>query len=373
MPATWHMAAKHRTNAALADFYLSLNFCCILYVHAETMKKLICTLGVMLALCGITIAQDPNFSQFFASPLTLNPALTGKFDGVYRVAGNYRNQWPTINNAFTTATASIDFGILKNRIPEIDQFGVGIMGFTDKSGNGVLQNNYAALSVAYHKGLDEDGLHQLGAGFQGTFVNKRLDVTKVQFEDQLTPLGFTGVTSEIFSQNQVNVKYFDLNAGILYNGSTNGYNNFYLGASLYHINHPKETFQGGQFYLPGRVTIQAGGKIPAGQYNYLHFSANYSRQANATNTVIGGAYALNVNQDENNPTNLYLGSWYRFGDAIIPYVGLEFGEFHIGATYDINISSLKPGSNMRGGAEISLIYIKKPSDPNAKKLNCPKF
>ncbi|MEI9809611.1 MAG: type IX secretion system membrane protein PorP/SprF, partial [Bacteroidota bacterium] len=59
--------------------------------------------------------------QFFASPLTLNPALTGKFDGVYRVAGNYRNQWPSISNAYTTATVSYDMGIMKNRIPEYDQ------------------------------------------------------------------------------------------------------------------------------------------------------------------------------------------------------------------------------------------------------------
>ncbi|HWC54182.1 MAG TPA: type IX secretion system membrane protein PorP/SprF, partial [Chitinophagaceae bacterium] len=87
------------------------------------MKKLIVTLILCEALVSASNAQDPNFSQFFASPLTLNPALTGKFDGVYRVAGNYRNQWPTINNAFTTATASIDFGILKNRIPDYDQFG----------------------------------------------------------------------------------------------------------------------------------------------------------------------------------------------------------------------------------------------------------
>src|SRR4051812_14474115 len=82
-------------------------------------------------------AQDPNFSQFFASPLTLNPALTGKFDGNLRVAGNYRNQWPTINNAFTTYTASVDAGILKSAVPEFDQFGVGVLAFSDKSGNGV--------------------------------------------------------------------------------------------------------------------------------------------------------------------------------------------------------------------------------------------
>src|SRR5829696_7497397 len=110
------------------------------------MKKLVVSVTICVGLVTSVIAQDPNFSQFFASPLTLNPALTGKFDGVYRVAGNYRNQWPTINNAFTTATVSLDASILRSSIPEYDQFGFGIMAFSDKSGNGVLQNNFLAVS-----------------------------------------------------------------------------------------------------------------------------------------------------------------------------------------------------------------------------------
>ena len=129
------------------------------------MKKLLLTVTICVGLTTVTFAQDPNFSQFFASPLTLNPALTGKFDGVYRVAGNYRNQWPTIYNAFTTYTASFDAGILKNKIPDYDQFGVGVLGFADQAGDGVLKTNAAALSIAYHKSLDEDGYNQIGAGF----------------------------------------------------------------------------------------------------------------------------------------------------------------------------------------------------------------
>lgn len=337
------------------------------------MKKLICYY-ITLCFCLLSAsAQDPNFSQFFASPLTLNPALTGKFDGLFRVAGNYRNQWPTINNAYTTATISFDAGILANRIAEIDQFGVGIMAFTDKAGNGVLQNNYLALSTAYHKGLDENGYHQIGAGFQGTYLNKRLDVANLKLEDMLQSDGFTGVTSESFSSRQISVSYFDVNAGLLYTGTTNGQNNFYLGASVYHLNRHKETYLKGEYYLLPRLTVQAGGMVPAGEYNSFHFSANHSRQAGATNTIIGGAYALNLSADESSSTNLYLGSWYRFGDAVIPYIGLEFGEFHIGATYDVNASGLKPASNLRGGAELSLIYVKQPDDPNRKKMNCPKF
>lgn len=337
------------------------------------MKKFLSTLTVCVALTSVSYSQDPNFSQFFASPMTLNPALTGKFDGEFRFAANYRNQWPTINNAYKTMTASLDMSVMKNRIPETDQLGVGIMGYSDKAGDGVLNSTYFALSMAYHKGLDENGYHQIGAGFQGTYMNRRLDLNKVVFEDQLTPFGFTGVTSESFSGQQVNLNYFDLNAGVFYNGTTNGYNNFYIGASMYHINRPKESFQKGQFLLNARTTIQAGGKIPVGAYNFVHFAANHSTQAKAKNTMVGGAFSYNVNHSEDNPTNVYLGTWYRFQDAIIPYMGLEFGEWHFGVSYDVNTSTLKPASNTRGGVEVSLIYIKKHTDPNMKKLNCPRF
>jgi type IX secretion system PorP/SprF family membrane protein len=336
------------------------------------MRKLACCFILSFSVM-LVVAQDPNFSQFFASPLTLNPASTGKFDGDFRMAANYRNQWPTINNAFTTYTVSADASILKSRISEVDQFGVGVMGFRDQSGNGVIKYDYVAFSTAYHKGLDENGFNQIGAGFQATFATKKLDVTSLKFEDQLRSDGFTGITQESFAQNRLSLSYLDVNAGILYNGTSNGLNNYYLGVSMYHINRPKESFMNGQFYLPSRVTIQAGGMLPVGQDDAIHFSGNHSRQANATNTLIGGAYMMNMNPGQPSPTNLYLGTWIRFGDAIIPYVGLEFGEFHVGATYDVNVSSLKPASNMRGGAEISLIYIKQPRDPNRKKLNCPKF
>ncbi len=341
------------------------------------MKKIISTLAIFVVMICVSNAQDPNFSQFFASPLTLNPALTGKFDGSFRVAGNYRNQWPTILKAFETKTASVDFGVLKNRLPEIDQMGVGILGFSDRAGDGVLVTNGAGISLAYHKGLDENGYHSISAGFQGAYLNKRLDVTKVVFEDELTPLGFVpGTTGEIFLNNQINVSYVDINAGILYSGTTNGYNNFYVGASMYHINRPKESFQGGDFILSPRTTLQAGGKIPVGSYNAVHFSANFSMQAKAQNMMAGGAFAYNVNRDEDDPVNVYLGAWSRFSgfnDAIIPYFGLEFKSIQLGYTYDINVSSLKTASNTRGGNEISLIYIRKPSDPSLKKLNCPRF
>lgn len=79
-------------------------------------EKILSTLTVCVALAGALNAQDPNFLNFCLAAF-LKPGIDGKFDGSFRVAGNYRNQWPTINNAFVTKTASIDFGILKTGWP----------------------------------------------------------------------------------------------------------------------------------------------------------------------------------------------------------------------------------------------------------------
>jgi type IX secretion system PorP/SprF family membrane protein len=118
------------------------------------MRQLILTMTLALAIGFSARSQDPNFSQFFASPLTLNPALTGKFDGAIRVAGNYRNQWPTIENAFVTQTVSVDFALLPKRIPLTDNMGAGLLAMSDVAGNGVLTTNYAGASFSYHKGMD---------------------------------------------------------------------------------------------------------------------------------------------------------------------------------------------------------------------------
>ena len=263
------------------------------------MKKGIFIVGLLGLLYLRAAAQDPAFSQFFASPLTLNPALTGKFNGIIRVAGNYRNQWPNINNAFVTSTISADGTIFRNRLPETDLWGLGLMIMSDKTANGILTSNYVSLSTSYHKSLDENGYHQLGIGFQGTYANKRLDGTKLNFEDELDQQGgWTIPSAETIDGHQVNLGYFDMNAGILYNGTTDGADNFYLGASMYHINEPKESFTGNAHYtLHPRLTVHGGGSFPlssANGTNYIHFSGLYSTQAGAKDFVLGGAWSVKV-------------------------------------------------------------------------------
>ncbi len=334
------------------------------------MRKLV-ILACTLLLATLVKAQDPHFSQFFASPLTLNPAFTGKFDGQFRLAANHRDQWPSIPKAYVTTSASIDFAILKNKVPSGDVFGIGFSGLSDQSADAALKLNYGSISMSYHKALDEDGYNTIGAGFQGTYSSAILDMTKLTFEDQLTQNGFTGQTAEVLN-NGKNQNYFDVNAGVLYSGSTDGFNNYYAGVSIYHINKPSLSFIDKTWNLSSRMTVHGGGSFPVSDNLSVSTSAIFQIQNKATETVLGGALSANVNGDQNNPTSVYIGSWVRLGDAIIPYVGIEINGLRIGASYDINTSSLKAATASRGGSEFSVIYIKKQST-NGKGIPCPKF
>lgn len=335
------------------------------------MKKNYTLFVLALLLTGFLKAQDPHFSQFFASPLTLNPAFTGKFNGLWRLAANHRDQWPSIPKAYVTTSASIDFPILKKRIAENDVFGLGISGVSDASANNQLKLNYGSISLSYHKALDENGYNTIGAGFQGTYSSMVLDVSKLTFESMLQTNGFTDESKREVLTNGKNQNYIDVNAGLLYSGSTNGKNNYYIGTSMYHINRPKVSFIDKNWYLSGRITIHGGGSFPVSDAVTVNASAIHQIQNKASETIIGAALALNASGDSENPTNVYVGSWMRFNDALIPYVGLEIGGLRIGASYDINISSLKAATGNRGGSEFSLIYIKRPQE--TKGIPCPKF
>ena len=313
--------------------------------------------------------QDPHFSQFFVSPLTLNPALTGKFNGDIRAAGNYRNQYPSYNNAYTTYTLSVDGTFIKGSSAQQDNWGAGILALKDISGNGILTNSYLGLSTSYHKSLDENGWKQISIGIQAILGEKRFDNSKLFFEDQLTSQGFTGITQDIFSNENLNIRYTDIAAGILYTASTDETNNFYLGASMYHINKPRESFKGGNWNLGQRTTISAGGYLPLSATLTLHTSGIYQLQNKASEIVAGGALSATVSPVASTPIVVYAGAWYRLKDALIPYIGLEYSAFRIGASYDINTSGLKAGSQSKGGMEFSMIYIK----PQVKYKGIPCF
>ena len=163
-----------------------------------------------------------------------------------------------------------------------------------------------------------------------------------------------------------------MNAGILFSGSSDGINNYYVGTSVYHINNPNLSFLDQTWNLASRISVHGGGSFPLQGNLSVFTSAIFQLQNKATEAELGGASAANLNKSDVNPTSVYLGAWYRVGDAIIPYVGLEIEGLRIGISYDINVSSLKSATESRGGSEFSIIYIKRPPT-GGKSIPCPKF
>jgi type IX secretion system PorP/SprF family membrane protein len=295
-------------------------------------------------------AQDPHFSMYFASPLTLNPAMTGYFDGDHRVSANFRQQWWSLGSPFVTSTISFDSKLMQLKLPEKDIFGVGIMALFDQSLAGSFNSINISASGSYHKALDEYGEHNIGLGFQFTYVSRKINMAGLDFANQFNGSGFdTNIPS---NENFVRTKsdYVDLNTGVLYKYKTEN-TEVYVGGSVYHLIRPNTSFlKNGDFRLPMRYTVHAGSKFSVGNNgNELFLSGLYMYQAAATEKNIGIAYGISVSKQ----TSVYAGSWFRIGEAILPYIGLDNNNFQIGLTYDIITGNLKKYSPKNGSFELS--------------------
>jgi type IX secretion system PorP/SprF family membrane protein len=330
------------------------------------MKKLLTV--VLLIATGSVFAQDIHFSQFYNSPLTLNPALTGKVNGTFRVGAIYRNQWfGPVNGktTFSTPSVSVDMPIRFKK----DVLGVGAYFVGDRSSEGRLKNNLFVASIAYHKALGKDNNHSLSLGVQGGYGQKQLDAANIrwasQFDNQQT--FDPNRAGEALANNSKGA--LQLNAGLLYSGKFSDKFKMYLGGSAFHLNSPEQNFADGSVDgTPIRIVGHGGLDIGVTEKISLLPSIIYMSQATASELNAGLSLAFNLNAE----STLYVGGYYRVKDAIIPYVGFDVKGFRLGISYDVNASAL---NNTNGTIEASLQYIGKyiPVPNINPALYCPRF
>jgi len=300
--------------------------------------------------------QDPHFSQFYASPLNLNPSNTGLFAGDVRSSAVYRNQWQSIVTPFSTGTVAVDGRILRNLLKEDHVLGIGITGLFDQSNNGGLRSRFLAVTAGYNHQLDGNGYHRLGIGFQASVVSKSVDYNRFVFSRQFTPNGFdiSLPTGEPISY--LNISYPDYGTGILYSGYSSTEHQWHIGASYYHITRPNESVTGADARLSTRKTLHLGYNFPVNDESRIFFSGLYMSSAITAEAILGTVFQKSLNNYEMN-SSILMGVFYRFNESIIPYVGVEINQIQAGISYDVNISSLKSASNFRGGMEFTVQYI----------------
>jgi type IX secretion system PorP/SprF family membrane protein len=291
---------------------------------------------------------DPHFSQYYVYPSWLNPAMTGAFDGSYRVSGVYRSQWGNIA-PFKTMGLSADFTTDKNL-----NYGASII--HQEAGNGGYQYTTAYGNIAYTgvKFGPADN-HRVAFGFQAGVIQRRFNRNKMTFGDQWNPItGYNPNTASIDQLNRTSASAFDMSAGVLYFDATPDKKaNIYAGFSAAHITRPNDQFSSsGDARFPVRFTGHAGVRISVNEDLRITPNILYLRQGTAVEKMIG-AYA----QFRASSADLLLGINYRAQDAIVPFVGVTYKNMVIGASYDVNQSDLSKMTKGPNAFEISLSFI----------------
>lgn len=324
----------------------------------QFMRRLLLSLALLIPF--ILPAQDIHWSQFFNSPLTLNPAQTGSFDGSYRFGVIYRDQWSSVNSPYNTFSSSFDMTFPVG-LWEGDAVSGGVVMFNDKAGDGNLTTTNVMLSGAYHKAIDRDS--RLTLGLQIGYTQKRYDFAEFYFADQFNGQDFSllsGETTNAEAPNNLN-----LNAGLQYDRKLTDDIYASVGFAAFNLIRPKESFfnnpnvrLGMRYVTHGEVNVRLNEKMT------VNPRFMYMNQTRAQELSIGGDVGYKL-ITPNFEANLFGGAWFRATgtDAIIPYIGGEYKNFRLGLSYDVNISSLSEVSRGRGGFELSLIYIGKIKPP----------
>jgi len=305
--------------------------------------------------------QDVHFSQFFSSPLTLNPAGAGIFDGDLRAIMNYRSQWGTITKPYTTMAASIDLPVLKKM--KGGMFGLGLNFLKDDAGDSRMSTMNYAISLAYH--LDISGgksTHFLSVGFQGGMIQRSMSYGSLTWDDQWNGETFDQSTGVGVNQlGGLAINALDLSSGLhWYYIPTDG-NKLFAGFSMFHINSPNVGFNGDSPLIK-KYTLHGGGdfEISDGKMGLMP-NFVYVKQGANQYIDFGGEVKISLREDSkftnfHNEMYVTVGPYLRWGDAVYAVASFNWQGMKIAVSYDFNLSELTTVSNGVGGFEVMLGY-----------------
>jgi len=349
---------------------------------------------VLAITCKLVSAQDIHFTQFYMSPLNLNPAMTGVNNCKNRVIVNYRNQWAPVlaANAYNTWSASYD---QKNPVGREDYFGFGASVWGDVAGESRFGTTQYRLSASYSKKMAgyRKKASYLVIGADGALTNRSISTEDLRWPSQITSSGFDKNLPGETIENQ-SFLYPDLSAGLLWFSVIDDYTNWYFGAAVHHLNRPNVSFfrgasQQAKVSLYSRYTLHAGLQMPVQRrISLLPFGVFMAQGPHRE--FNGGAnlrFALGPSRTTNQSWEA--GLWYRVGlkttgfnsnnepttalhsDALILSTRFNYESFGLGFSYDINVSGLRQANPANGAFEFSAIY--NICGPESRGVYCPRF
>ncbi len=346
------------------------------------MKKIFLLLSFVYLTVNQLVAQDFHFSQFYASPLTLNPALTGAFSGKYRVSTVYRDQWRSVTPVpLKTFSGAIDLRFeLDQKKTAKDVISVGMVFASDKTDVFNFNSNQIALSTAFTKALTNDNTQFLSIGLQGGLGQRNLSFDNLNFPNEFNGTDAYNLPSyEKYPFN--NFAYGDLSTGINYVIAPRRGQSYHIGIAAHHLLEPRISFfaedKGGITHLARKYSAHFNMQLPIGLRTQISPRLLIQKQGNHIQANVGTNFRLQFN--DYGSTAMHVGGWVRavrstptkIGlDAAVAMVGFEFNNFLLGFSYDLNIRSISSFNRAQGAFELSLGYL---GDYDNDTILCPKF
>jgi type IX secretion system PorP/SprF family membrane protein len=325
------------------------------------------------------VAQDYKFNQFYNSPLNLNPALTGKLKGLYRLTANYRVQSSPVSTPapYSTLSAAADFGLLQTKLGG-DILGLGIIASADNQAGGALKTNDIMASIAYHKSFGYSNDHYLSAGFQFGIKNRRLDISQLYFESQFnTSLnGFDLTMPNLEKFDRASYTAVNMHAGIFWSSNFSKTISAYAGGSMFNLIRPKDSFFSSDSERAIKIHTHGGLIYTFNEKFMLNPNGIFMMQQNTNDWVAGSTFSYGLSGKKNPfETSVFVGAWYEGTGAIIGSAGVQIKGIQFTVSYDRTISDLSNANNGFGAFEASIVFQSAPLESNKRYpiMSCPKF
>ena len=324
---------------------------------------------MMLLIVNQLNAQDLHYSQFYNSPLNLNPSHTGVFNGSHRYNATIRDQWRWVPVPWFTFSGAYDMNFLP--VESKNFYGLGINFNYDKQGDSRLVLAALNISGSITRELNKSNLISFGALVGG--ARRGFNLENLTWDRQWTGDAFdpTLGSGEIFDLQAVT--FVETGVGVNYRLQKSSRTKIDIGAGALHLYQPKTNFYNiDNKRLPMHLTFSALGSLQLGSHFDLLVNGMHQIQAKYNETLISGLFRSYVSRKRGKELSLDLGAGYRTSGSIFPTIALGFSNWYVSGSYDIDRTGFNQAlSSNRGGPEIHLRYIHKNVRPLGVRKVCP--
>ena len=316
------------------------------------------------------IGQDLHYSQFYNSPINVNPALTGNFNGDQRFMASFRDQWRSVPVPWLTFSGSYDQKVYPKQGKK-GFFGWGFLFNYDRQGDSKLNLTNLNLSGSYTYIINKSNL--LSGGLMLGYSSRGFNLDALTWDKQWDNIAFDPNLPSGENFDFERVSFFETAIGINYRWQKSSRTKVDVGIGAFHLIQPAPNFTNDNLKLPRRLAFNAVGSVKLSSNLDLQLHALQQLQSEYQETVLGGLVKIHLGNDgeEEGTTQLHVGAGFRTSEALFPTFAIQHKNIYVGVTYDIDMSDFNLVTNNRGGPEVHFRYIINKVKPLSDFKVCP--